>query len=210
MAHQFPNKTAQVGVYKTGSPPYIDVSSEEQIVDECASFIDAATLYSFADGDTLGVLVRKNSSDWAVWVVAWDAANKYLLRVSEESIAGTLIDADSVTVYATLTTAMIQSASTTPNRMQPLVESGTSRLISANDSGKTICCTAATTVSLSLPDNLPANVHGLAVQEGLGEVRFTASGTSTINGGTSPVLLAGQYKSAYFYQRTQGAWVACV
>jgi hypothetical protein len=50
----------------------------------------------------------------------------------------------------------------------------------------------------------------MLVQEGDGIVSVARDSTDTLNGGTTNISLSGKWKSAYLFQRTEGAWVVVV
>lgn len=90
-----------------------------------------------------------------------------------------------------------------------VTESGTARTLTAADNGKTIRCTNASDVAITCDDSCPVGFHCLIVQEGAGAVTIDSENADTCNGeaaGTG-VGIADQWKSAYVYQPTEGAWV---
>lgn len=202
---QHPNATGQSGVFKTGSPNYIDVSSGSAL-ENWSTFSARATADSWAEGDLVGIYIEKDASNHKVWLASWDATNSYLELVSEEETAGTISDTDAVNVTAVPTKLTMEKVM---RDAEFVADATTSRTLSASDHGQTIRCTSGSAVAITLDDDLPVNFHCLIVQEGAGTVTVDCEGTDTLNGvatGTG-VEIADQYKSAYVYQPTEGAWV---
>ena len=74
--------------------------------------------------------------------------------------------------------------------------------IAPTDYGTVIYCTAPTAVTVTIPDTL-AGVDGQTfsiVQKGAGTVTIVVSGTSTINGGASNIVIDGVYGTVQFIQ----------
>jgi hypothetical protein len=63
MALQFPNRTAQFGLFQTGTPDYVDVDNTFSPESGMVTFAAKATDDSWSDGDTVGVLIAKNTSN---------------------------------------------------------------------------------------------------------------------------------------------------
>lgn len=205
---QHPNATGQAGVFKTGSPNYVDVSSGAAL-ENYSTFSARATADSWAEGDLVGIYIEKDASNNKVWLASWDATNSYLELVSEEETVGTISDTDAVDVSAVPTKLVMEKVM---RDAEFVVESGTTRTLSAADHGQTIRCTSGSAVAITLDDALDVGFHCLIVQEGAGAVTVDSEGTDTLNGvaaGTG-VALAGQYKSAYVYQASAGAWIIIV
>lgn len=205
MSLRLPNRTAQAATYHTGSPAYVDVSTGSAAAG-MVTFPTRGVADSWADGDLVGVAVKKNDSNYAVWLASWDASNEYLELVDTEATAGTLADGDSVTVAAVLTTG---AANAMRRDAEFVAETGTARTLTAGDHGQTIRCTSASAVTITADDALPVGFHCLIVQEGAGTVSIAIEGADTLNGATADVDIADQWKSAYLYQAAEGAWV-CV
>jgi hypothetical protein len=206
---RYSNRVAQIGVYHDDTTDYLDVSSGAAL-DGMRTFSAIATSQSWSTGDEVGLYIKESASIWAVWATTWDATNEYLVVTSVEASAGTLTDGASVEVTLVLTEALLLALSTTPARAQFVVESTTARTLSVNDAGKLIRCTNASAVTVTPDDALPVGFHCMIVQEGSGTVSLARDGTDTMNTGTVAIELAGQYKSAYLYQHTEGAWVVIV
>lgn len=203
---RFANRTGQAGVYHTGSPNYVACSggaAEAGYV----TFEAKDTDDSWDDGDTIGVLVLKDNSNYKVWIASWDATNKYLEVVTEEETVGTISDSDAVIARAVLTTEQIDNAITEP---QINVQTGTTYTLLASDKGKVVCFTSGSAVTVTIDAALQVNFHCLLVQEGAGVVSLDPQSTDTLNGAAANVSLADQWKSGYLYQRTEGAWVLIV
>jgi hypothetical protein len=161
----------------------------------------------WVDGDTVGVLIKKTDSHYKVWTAIWDATNEHLEVVTEEDTVGTISDGDTVLVLGILTAEVVDNLVMSA---QLLTVSGTTHTTALADKGKVVRCTSGSAVTITLDDAMPVGYHGLVVQEGAGAVSLARDGTDTINGGTANVMLGGQWKSAYFYQPTNGAWVVVV
>ena len=204
---RFANRTSQAGIYFTGTPNYVDVDNTYTIAPGMVSFAAKATDDSWVNGDICGLLIKKDNSNYKVWLAEWVSADEYFNVITEEESVGTISDTDDVYVTAVLTNKVMERAI-----MQPQVEteSGTTRTLAASDAGKVICCTSATAVTITPEASLPVNFHCMIVQEGPGLVSIARDSTDTLNGGTSNVSLAGQWKSGYLLQRTEGAWVVIV
>jgi hypothetical protein len=84
-------------------------------------------------------------------------------------------------------TAISNTASLVPN-----VQSGTAYTIQATDNGKTIVCTNAAAVSVTLPDGLDQNFQCTVVQYGAGAVTVTPGGSDTVNGSSVRCPVSGQ------------------
>lgn len=202
---QNPNRTGQAGTFKTGSPNYIDVSSGAAL-SGMITFAAKVTDDSWADGDLVGLSIVKDASNYKVWLASWDNTNSYLELVTEEETVGTINDTDAVEVTAVPTRLTIERIW---RNAEFIVESGATRTLLATDHGKIICCTNGSAVAITCDDALPAEFHCLIVQEGAGTVTIDSEGTDTCNGAAAGtgVAVSGQWKSAYVYQRTEGAWV---
>jgi hypothetical protein len=204
---RFANRTGQAGVYYTGSPNYVDVDNSFAVEAGLVTFAAKASDDSWANNDTIGLLVKKDNSNYKVWIGKWVSASEYFQVVTEEETVGTISNEDEVIVTAVLTNKAMENAIFSP---QIEVEAGTSRSLSASDRGKIICCTSGSTVTITATATLDTAFHCVIIREGSGSVSVARDSTDTINGGTTAVTLAGQYKSAYLYQRTEGAWVCIV
>ena len=84
MALRFPNRTGQEGVYKTGSPNYVDVDNTSDPLAGMVTFAAKATDDSWTNADTLAVLVKKDNSNYKVWTAEWNATDEYLEVITEE------------------------------------------------------------------------------------------------------------------------------
>lgn len=200
---RFANRTGQYGVYRTGAPDYVACSGGAAEVGY-VTFEVKDTDGSWAEGDLIGVLVFKDNNNYKVWLASWDDTNKYLKVVTEEETVGTISDADAVTVRGVLTEKQLDIALTEP---QINVQTGTTYTLLTTDKGKTICFNNGAAVTVTIDAALPVNFACTVVQEGVGLVSLDPQSTDTLNGATLNVALAGQWKSGYLYQRTEGAWV---
>lgn len=206
---RFPNRTGQVGVYHTGTPNYVDVDAAFTGQGSFVSFATKAADTSqpggaWADGELVGVLVFKDASNHQVWRATWDDSNEYLEVETLEDSVGTLTDGDSVLVTAVMTEYTFDSLVSTP---QIVPVSGTSHTVGLNERGATFCCTSGSATTITLSEDMPVPYHGVVVQEGTGAVSLVIEGSDTVNGATDPIAIGVQWRSAYFYQRTEGAWV---
>lgn len=204
---QFSNRTGQAGIYHTGSPNYVDVDFTYTAVTDKDTFYDKSVDDGWAADDQMGVLIYKSAGNYKVWWAYWDASNQYIKAITEEDSVGTISDADSVTITALPTRLMLEKAIWEP---KVVTITGTTHTTLDADVGALHRCTNAGAVTVTLGEDCRANWHGLFVQEGTGLVSFARDGTDTINGGTSNVDMGGQFKSAYVYQPTEGAWIAVV
>lgn len=62
-----------------------------------------------------------------------------------------------------------------------ITESGTSRTLAAADNGKIIRCTSGSAVTITVPTGLDVGFSVTVIQEGLGQVTFSASSTNVRN-----------------------------
>lgn len=94
---QWPNRTGQAATYHSGTPNYVDVGSgaaEAGLV----TVPSRATSDSWADGDTVSVLIKESDSAWWCGIGTWDETNEHIELTTEEDSAGTLTDTGAVTV----------------------------------------------------------------------------------------------------------------
>jgi hypothetical protein len=191
-------------VYYDSTTDYVDVDNTFTVEQGMVTFAAKATDDSWANNDLCGLLVKKDNSNYQVWLGKWVSASEYFEVVTLEESVGTLSDEDDVIVTAVLTNVVMDKAISEP---QIETEAGTSRTLSLSDKGKVISFTSGSTVTVTPAATLPVNFHCMLVQEGAGAVSVARDSTDTLNGGTANVSLAGQWKSAYLFQRTEGAWV---
>ena len=204
---RFPNRTGQAGKYYDSTTDYVDVDNTFVAEAGMVTFATKASDDSWANNDLCGLIVKKDNSNYQVWLGKWVSASEYFEVVALEESVGTLSNADDVIVTAVLTTKVMDRAIAEP---QLELESGTSRTLGLSDKGKVICWHEWTAVTITPADTLPVDFHCMLVQEGAGLVSVARAGTDTLNGGTVNVSLAGQWKSGYLFQRTEGAWVVIV
>jgi hypothetical protein len=200
---RFPNRTGQRGVFKDSSPDYIDVDSSYDDITGYTNFDDKSTAETWITDDLVGLLILKNSTNWKIWTAKWDNTNDYLILVTEEDSAGTITADDEVDVYAVPTAGLMQQLLYEP---QIVTVSGTTHSTSDLDIGRLHRFTSGSAVTVTLDEDTMVGWHGVLVQEGAGVVTIQRDGSDTINGGSTSVALA-QWKSAYVYQPTAGAWV---
>lgn len=210
---RFPNNTGQTGIYHTGSPNYVDVTSTYTVQDRFVSFDAKAADDSWADGDIVGIRIEKDATAYKIWKAQWDATyatngdEAALLVVTEEDSVGTVSDGDSVLVTATVTKKIFDDVLFRPQFVEV---SGTTHTALEVDSGKVHRCTNGSAVTVTVDAALSVGWHAVFIQEGAGLVSFDPQSTDTLNGGTSNIPMGGQHKSAYIYQHTEGAWIAVV
>lgn len=190
-------------MFHTGTPDYVDVSSGAA-GDGMFTFPEKAAADSWVDGDIVFIAVTLDDNNYSVWAAEWDETNEYLLLSTAEESVGTLTDNDIVTTTSTITSLGLDHLIFEPQ----LVEvSGTTHTTLADNKGRTHRVTGASAVTVTLDDSMPVGWHAVFVQEGAGTVSFARAGTDTINGGAGSVDISDQWKSAYVYQATEGAWV---
>jgi hypothetical protein len=200
---RFPNRTGQAGIYYDSTTDYVDVDSTFAAEAGMVTFAAKATDDSWASNDLCGLLVKKDNSNYQVWLGKWVSASETFEVVILEESVGTLTDEDDVIVTAVLTNVVMDRAISEP---QIETETGTTRTLGASDKGKVICCTSGSAVTITVAATLAVNFHCMIVQEGAGKVSLARDSTDTLNGGTGNVSLSNQWKSAYLFQRTEGAW----
>lgn len=108
MTTRTPNRTASTGVFYTGSPDYVDVSSataESGMV----TFEDRAVADSWADGDSVVVVVYVDDDNYKVCPATWDETNSYLLLGTAEESVGTIANSTAVVVTATLSNTLLEA-----------------------------------------------------------------------------------------------------
>ena len=210
---RYPNRTSQTGVYRTGTPNYLEVSVGTA-TNGMVTFSSRATSDSWEDGDTFGVFAIKDHENYWVGVGTWAATNSYIELTTEEEAVGTLTDLDAVTISSVTTGAELlaiqaaaEDAVAKAEGVEIVTDSTTARTLSATDQGKTIIFTSADAVTVTTADTLSVGFHCLLLQVGAGLVSVTPGGADSLNGDTTAIALAGQYKSGYLIQNTEGAWV---
>ena len=106
MAIQYPEMTAQEGVYYSASGGYVDVDNTfDPLTSDFKTFAVEASASSWADGDEVRVYIWASTGNSAIWNATWDAANEYLELESLEEAKGTLVNGGAVEVTATATNA---------------------------------------------------------------------------------------------------------
>jgi hypothetical protein len=200
---RFPNRTGQRGVFKDDTVDYIDVDVTYDIITGYIRFDTKATAESWATNDVMGVLILKDSTNWAIWTAKWDDTNAYLIRVTVEDSAGTISDDDDVDVYAVPTAGMMQQLLYEPQ----IVEiSGTTHSTLDANVGRLHRFTSGSAVTVTLDEDTMVNWQGLFVVEGAGGITVQKEGSDTINGGTASIAVS-QWSTRYVYQPTAGAWI---
>jgi len=204
---RLPNRTAQAGVYKTGTPNYVDVDEGFAAIAGMVTFDAKATDDGWLALDLVSVLIKKDNSNYKVWIATWDATNKYLKLDTEEETVGTISDADNVEVWAVASSKMMETLIYEP---KIVTISGTTHATLDANKGALHRCTSASAVTVTLDEDTLVNWQGLFVREGAGSVTFQKEGTDTINGSSDAVAISGQFKTAYVYQPSAGAWFVVV
>ena len=203
---RFANRIKQAGVFHTGTPDYVQFSGAA-----VAGYVTLASVAEgvWADNDIVSVLIYVDDSNYKVWLGYYDkvdtAYNVYL--TTEEFTVGTINDTDAVTVSIVPTAKLVEKTVLEP---QFVVITGTTHTTLDVDCGKVHRYTSGSAVTVTLGAGCRVNWHAVHVQEGAGLVSFARDSTDTVNGGTTNVDMAGQYKTAYTYQHTEGAWIAAV
>lgn len=210
MTIKFANTTGQFGTFYTGTPNYVDVGTLTTPTAGMVTFPTKAADTTqpsgiWVDGDIIGVRVYKDADNFQIWTGTWDATNEYIEVETLEDSVGTLSDTDLVTVTGVVTSEMLHSITMEP---QVVTITGTTYTTQDKDCGKIHRCTnvAATTVTLSASSRV--GWHGLFLFEEAGIVSFARDSTDTINDDTSNVDGAGQFRTAYILQATEGDWKA--
>ena len=204
MALIFPNSTGQAGIYRTGSPNYVDVSSAYVALEEHTGFVAAATAEGWADGDTMTVYVRESTTKTAIWLAEWDETNSRMNLVDTEKAVSTLTNGADVDIIAVPSKLSYDRMIHEP---RIVLISGTTHTTADANTGALHRCTNGSAVTITLDTGAPVEWHGLFVWEGAGAVSFARGGSDTINGGEANVTILSRYNSAYVYQPTEGAWI---
>lgn len=97
---RLPNRTGQLGTYKVGSPNYVDVDSTNAALTGMVTFAEKSIDDSWLTDDLMSILIRKDDSNYKVWLAQWDGINEYLKVVTEEETVGTISNNDEVNVIA--------------------------------------------------------------------------------------------------------------
>lgn len=200
---RFPNRTGQRGVFQDDAVDYIDVDLTYDEIVGYTRFDTKATAESWATDDVVGILILKNSTNWAIWTAKWDDTNAYLIRVTLEDSAGTIADEDLVDVYATPTAGLMQQLLYEP---QIITISGTTHTTLDANVGRLHRCTSGSATTITLGQTTMVNWQGLFVREGAGTVTIQREGTDTINGAATSITISA-YSSKFVYQPTDGVWV---
>ena len=64
---RFPNRTGQRGVFQDDTVDYVDVDLTYDEIVGYTRFDTKATAESWATDDVVGILILKNSTNWAIW-----------------------------------------------------------------------------------------------------------------------------------------------
>lgn len=206
------NRVWQTGIYKVGSPNYVNVSGVG--ADPAAGFttfdtqrVEDAGTDTWANGDYVGILVKSDDLKYKIWTASWDGTSDphRLLVVDEEYTIGNWGDGDAVQVIATPTSLTLKEQIARPTFAAPVeITTATTALQSWN--GHIVEGSASSPFAITLPTGL-TNMHFMLVQTGTGVVSVTPDTNVTLNGDTSTIGLAAQYKSAYLYTKGSNVWV---
>lgn len=214
MQFRCPNMVSQAALYKTGSPNYFSTTTGAATVgpngEAFKTFPDEATASSWTTGDQVAVLAVKDNGDYKIWVASWDSSALAVKLVTEEATTGTWVNDDVVTLSAVMSSRMASLIATVPLEFQSSVISATEYIVSAADSGKSLCFTHNSGCAVTLDAALPVGFQVQIIQEGYDAVLIDCEGFDKLNGvGTGVgVSTAAQYSSKFVYQRTEGMWVA--
>ena len=199
---RFANLVGQAGIYKTGSPNYIDVADTYLVGTDMVLFATKATDDSWADGDTMGVRVYYGLEKYKVWYAAWRTATQRLELVEEEETAGSWADGDAVAVSGSVTAGMMDHAIWEPQFREV---SGTTADITQVDTGKIITTTSGSATTLTIKDAVTYPFHCIIVQEGVGVATLARETTGTLNGAASSIAVPAQFQSLHVYCRSAAA-----
>ena len=87
------------------------------------------------------------------------------------------------------------------------VQTGTTYTIQSSDNGKNIIFTNAAAIAVTLPDTLATDFQCTIIQAGAGVPTVTPN-TDTINGASTGVAPAEQWKGMYLTQYADTEWLA--
>lgn len=206
MALLFPNLTGQAGIYHISTPNYVDVNNTLTPLTEMQTFATTAALQAWSNGDMLSVNIKKDASNYKVWLGIWRPTTETIEVLIEEVSIGNINDDDSITVTATLSTMGMKNLLP----FQPLIEINTSTYTLTDiEWGQTIVCTNSAALVITLSDTCSVGFHCRIIREN-STVTLTRTGFDTINAGTANVAVSGIYKHAFIYKRLTGAWIAIV
>jgi hypothetical protein len=147
-------------VFYTGTPDYVDVDNASDPLAEMLTF--ASQAMDWATGDLVGVLIKKDATNYKIWVGEWDDTNEYVEKFFEEESVGTISNNDAVEVTAVLTERMAESLVFEP---QIVVISGTTHTTADTNCGKLHRCTSSSAVAITLDSSAKVPWQGLFVQE---------------------------------------------
>lgn len=68
--------------------------------------------------------------------------------------------------------------------------------------------TSPAVVDITLPDDIEYPIAFQCVKEGTANISFSVSGSATVNGGTSAVVVSTRYSQAYIVHKGGGVWYA--
>lgn len=202
MTIRFSNLVGQRGIYKTGSPNYIDVANTYNVAVDMVLFDTKATDDSWADEDTMGVRIYYGLEKYKVWYAKWRSSTKRLELITEEETAGTWADGDEADISLAVTGKMMDHSIWEP---QFRVVSGTTGTITQADTGKIIVTTSGSATTLTIDDDVTYPFHCIIVQEGIGVATLARETTGTLNGATSSINVPAQFQSLHVYCRSAAA-----
>jgi hypothetical protein len=214
--NQFPNITGQAGVYKTGTPDYVEVLESATALTGRVKFDTRATSDSWADGDMVAVKVYTETKN-LIAICSWDDTNKRLLIDTIEDSVGTFTDNEVVSVESVLSNqSLLTALASVANNFVPIggvfVEvigstgdpSADVFMITSDHNGKTLCVTGERWLMISL--GLPAGFQCALIQETTEEVNLLPQTGVTLNAGTSAIPLSGANSGSYLYARTSNTF----
>lgn len=99
---QFPNRTAQEGVFREGTPNYVELASGSALPG-MKRFLVRAVSDEWSDEDTLGILLKGMGGEYQVWTGKWNSDDESIECEVLEDSDGVLEDGDPVFVLAMMT-----------------------------------------------------------------------------------------------------------
>lgn len=108
MAIRTPNRTAQTGIFYTGSPDYVDLYGGTALTGMVTLYPTKATDDDWANLDLVGVLVAIDDSNYQVWLGQYDAFGPGVKLVTLEESVGTIPDDTAVEITVTITNSIAQ------------------------------------------------------------------------------------------------------
>jgi hypothetical protein len=200
---RFSNRVGQQGVFNTGTPDEVDITSAVPLTG-MVTFADAAASDSWVDGDEITVLIKVDDDNYLIWTAEWDEANDKLLKVTEEMSIGTVADEDVVEVSAVLS----QTALFAETRLMRFVLlDHTGHTVTADDCGKTIrMLSSEGAQDITIPDGLPVGFWFNVVQANSDVANIEFSGSDDFTMFTSTTGTSGQWTMITVYKYNAAQW----